>query len=1143
MRSTASILSTVMAELAASRSVTRSHLELLCSVEIGLHLADGLMPGAPAIDAWTLFSGYPFARARGVVTDDDQESLLRTARYSLWTLRRRRAWIDALETYQEIDRHLRGYDCRDWHQSAKRRAVSVAPDRWDAYTRLLRQAPPLGGEPLPQARPGIHRFPEGRDLTTVRLPELTVSAPAGHDLDRLPNGGGKPISVTWAELLKTACEMDEKKHQGWVKRLTDVRLFTDQDGSFKKSHDFSVEGVQHLLGIVGAGKSTLRDVLAVHLVKKRGLRVTLVVGDVAEILKLVTLFETHGCRTAPVLGASSRERHTQRLHRRLAGAGKHNLLSHDDPGFAYLSTSCALNALRTGEEHGPLTFSDAPCTRLQPRSQRRQATTAVGNTEPKYAIRRVACPYWSQCPRHHGARELVEADIWVATPASLIDAAVPWPQNAERIRYLELACRRSDLIVVDEADRVQMQLDRRFAPAITLAGQETTSWLDNVGAHKIQELASGQRMQLSDRDVENWTAAVNTATTATDRLYAMLVRQPELRKWVRSGYFSAWTLQHKLVHKRYPLPAEKDAVDGAVDIHRDERDELTKILDEFRDDPFGDKERPRDAVADLVVLTNELLHTTYPRRTKKRVRDKLVELFALAEEAEEADDEPEGQEKVRQERKRWLEEQTSRFEFTLLLSALEPKLALMTAMWPRVESALNLNFNDMYRRPPDYGPMVPESPMGNVLGFEFLVKGRDEGGIRSGELRFFRCSGVGRELLRAMATLPTVDDRPGTNVLLMSGSSWAGSSSRYHIPVPVGIILKPPPVEIERIADRSELRFEFVKTKAGALHVSGARLDDRPVILQRMATALGESVDEEPSRLEDELGKLDENRRHILLLVGSYDEAELVADTLHTMRRWRGRVLRLISDDADVDVAPAPIDGDDNRAGVLRRGDVDTLAHTPAEILVAPLLAVERGHNILNAGGQAAIGSVYFLARPNPRPDDLGLAVHAINDWITRAIEHGRFEEWVRGELTLDAAGRKVRSYAREEWYRVLARSLAWSRLGDDRESVTWDMLVLTWQVIGRLVRGGVPARVAFVDAAFAPNLAAGSPIPDTPKTSLLYSMYDVLQRYCAGDTEPDSTVTARDRQLVRALYGPLWTALGRCLRQAVTEGDPTCIP
>ena len=149
---------------------------------------------------------------------------------------------------------------------------------------------------------------------------------------------------------------------------------------------------------------------------------------------------------------------------------------------------------------------------------------------------------------------------------------------------------------------------------------------------------------------------------------------------------------------------------------------------------------------------------------------------------------------------------------------------------------------------------------------------------------------------------------------------------------------------------------------------------------------------------------------------------------------------------------------------------METLAETSAEILAAPLLAVERGHNILNEDKKAAIGSVHFLARPNPRPDDLGLAVNAVNHWIVQAIDNGEFDQWVRGEPTLHDGAQEVRRKARAEWYRVLNRSMAWSRLGDDREQVTWDTLVLMWQVIGRLVRGGVPARVAFVDAAFAPQ-------------------------------------------------------------------------
>jgi hypothetical protein len=77
------------------------------------------------------------------------------------------------------------------------------------------------------------------------------------------------------------------------------------------------------------------------------------------------------------------------------------------------------------------------------------------------------------------------------------------------------------------------------------------------------------------------------------------------------------------------------------------------------------------------------------------------------------------------------------------------------------------------------------------------------------------------------------------------------------------------------------------------------------------------------------------------------------------------------------------------------------------------------------------------------------------------------------------------------------------------------------WQVIGRLVRGGVPARVIFVDAAFSPREAGLNPV-DTPATSLLASMRDVLEPYFTGG----SATPAIDRSLVQALYEPLYRAL-----------------
>ena len=273
-------------------------------------------------------------------------------------------------------------------------------------------------------------------------------------------------------------------------------------------------------------------------------------------------------------------------------------------------------------------------------------------------------------------------------------------------------------------------------------------------------------------------------------------------------------------------------------------------------------------------------------------------------------------------------------------------------------------------------------------------------------------------------------------------------------------------------------------------------METRPAILRQMVSQLGRSGPGQPSILDQELRQIaDETRRRALLLVGSYREATAAADLLEAMPRWRGRVKVLAADDADLDHAgPGDANSTDtiSRAAALRRGDLASFAEDPdAELLVAPLMAVERGHNILNKQRKAAFGTVIFLARPHPRPDDLSLAVFAVNDWVTRFVRDqpglraGTFSKMVAGAGDLDAAARAFRREARREWRRLLWRPYIYSRLDDDeKESFAWDQMVTIWQVIGRLVRGGVPARVVFMDAAFAPALAEATAPPPPPSAT-----------------------------------------------------------
>jgi hypothetical protein len=1100
------------------------NIGLLCDVELGLTLLDRVAPGQSAASAWTLFGGYPYAAALGYAQDAPSQRMLQVARYYLWPLRRHYQWTRALEQYLRLPDWLRAFDFVDPADLPKPRPVTVASVRTTIYEQALSSAPGFAIRSRPMAGPGPHRFSDRQQWASVTIPdELAALPPAtGHDLRIIAEQPRPPLTTTWSDLQATADFMDHTlaaagRDSAWQRRFARVRLAVGSRDrrTFEPTTDLRIAGIMHMVGMVSAGKSTLRDVLTTWAVRN-GMKVTLVVGDVAEVLSLVELFTALGLSAAPVLGASTRGRHVERLHRRLASAGRASLLAHTDAGFDYLSSACLIDGLRGAEAAEPLAYNHAPCRALRPVAAPRKPSlrghARPADDDPDVAPRQGKlhlCPLWSACPRHYGARQLATADIWVATPASLVHSAIPDHLNQEDVRYLEAAVLRSDLIVVDEADRVQMQLDAMFSPSTTLAGTSPNSWLDEVTTHKVQELAREGRIQLSSHDVETWTNAVNTVQAATDRLYGMLQQNDDIRQWATVDYFSAWTLQEQLLSDWYPSEPENRVAPPETDDPGSTpapRQRIRAILDAFLDDPFHDQRIADPGAERLSILTMQLLHTDSPSQVRAQLTTWVRELPGVTWEDEEA-----------------VKRSARRLEFTLLLTALNTRLDLMTTVWPRVEAALNLDVtsNLLSRRPPaDYNPVVTESPMGNVLGFQFHLDTQAPVGRRTGELRFFRCTGVGRSLLLDLHQLTSADRRDGPHVLLLSGTSWAGTSSRYHVHVPVTAVLQAEHAEVEAIR-ASQFFVDPMQGPNGLpLRLSGAATPLRAASLEQMLGQLGRAaLHGQPSRLQIELDEIDDpNRRRILILVGSYEEAARAANILDDLPEWRGRVCQLVADDANLDTNwQAP-------TRTLRRGNVATFAETGAALLIAPLLAVERGHNILNDGGTAAIGSVYFLARPHPRPDDLALAVQAINDWTIRQLREGDFHRLVQAVGDLDAAGAQFRVEARRRWRHFLNRRLSWSSLEpDEKISQTWDQLVVIWQVIGRLVRGGVPARVHFCDAAFAPRLAAFAGA-DTAETSLLVSMRTVLEPYF----DPDANIPGADKELVNMLYSPLYDALTR---------------
>ncbi|PWV54845.1 hypothetical protein [Nocardiopsis sp. L17-MgMaSL7] len=1212
------------------------------TIELGLRVLErcnGVPGAAPLrpIDGWTFFGGYPFARAAGIVNgspDEELARLLRAARHHLEPMHRREIWRSGLLRYIQLPERIRGYEL-GLERSAEWRSPSIAAHRRDIYDALLSSSPPFRTRPLKLAVPGEYRFrgPRiGTEYITIPddLPDFEVT---GFDLETPSRR--EPFSDEVELLEETARKMagldarekadGERGHDDWESRFQRMELFTlkKESRSFTKADRLVVDGLLHLIGVPGVGKSTLRDIVTAHAVAEKGWHITLVVGDVSEALRVVERFNRMGraargraqegdtayekwsrLHAAPIIGSSTREQHTSRLHHRV-GQVYDSPLAHHDEAFAYLSTACSLSALRATESPEPLAFTEAPCQSLVPLKSSGPGSDTPSDSDPadlEEGKVRQGCPLWACCSRYDTTRELRETTIWVATPESLAVSSLPRHQNAERLRYLELAAHTSDMIIVDEADQVQIRLDRVFSPTATLYKPGNDSWLDELDRHKVAELAREGRIQLTNSEVEQWTAALDTVSTTANRIYAMLVNNEELRAWVREDFFSVWSLQLELVGRWPTTRFSNDMLcDDKVGTRRAQtarwlayldpdpkagqemrdkrRAEVLQLLDDFRDDPVEDNDEdllinpePAQETLRLAELARRLIsNRPGSPRVARELDSVLLSLTGLLNPQKIPEEEWEN-ESVRKNVLAELDRERHRFEFTLLLAVMHDRLNLLTTLWPRVETALRLDAstNALYHSSPaDYAPHIPESPMGNILAFQFVADSRKRDAL-TGELRFFRCTGVGRELLRALPSLGADDDGRGPNVVLMSGTSWASASTRYHVAEPVKAVLRARPEQNGSTTSTSNTRTPVPTTGRAAesqvfmytafvrgrppsspsdepkrpLQLSGAPLEDRPNILRQMVRGLTREDPEDGggrSRFQKEISLLPLQRRHLLVLVGSYTDSQLVAEEIHSSPGWRGKVCVLASDDADLSSEHQPPDLDDAMAvPILRRGDLASFRDTGRTILVAPLLSVERGHNILNQEDKAIFGSVYFLSRPFPHPGDVGVLVHALNDLTVRRTQRGGgFDELLLKHASLDAAGLAWRKEARQELRRLANRRLSWRGLSpEDREYLTWDLLVVLWQVIGRLTRGGVDARVHFVDASFAPRLARGS--RDTAKTSLLVSMRDVLAPYF-GDTLPRSAekppphrlpVSSATRYLAAALYQPLYDALVDLLRQ-----------
>lgn len=1088
---------------------------LLFRVELGLFLLEVLELGDEPIDGlWAVLSGLTFPRLAHITTE--QRRSIAIARILL-PFSSRSSWEQALRQYTQLPNAVKIYAVsneipfEEQILDACRQAGRPERARQEVYWRTLITIPQPGRANRNYAHPGAAEImvytDKGRFPVTVNLPQSLIEDLPPTPL-RTAKGDRAPLHISYEALQRTAAEMDKRLHArgslpAWENRLKQTIYYHTLDNEIicadANTHPIKLDGTGHIVGMVGAGKSTLMKLIAAYVsLFQPGRTIVLVVGDTMTVLDIVD--ELNGILAQsderpvalPLIGRTTRHDHLRRLWSR-ERAEEHGALR-------WLNTACPLMGLLSPAQisiiEGTYLPGREPCEQI--------GQSGKESSDSNSKIRPHLCPLFSMCPSQQIWHDLPSASIYVTTPGAMAKSGVPTQVDRRRLRYGEFLYAEADFVIFDEADTVMQWFDNEYATVVDLWGRDSAIFT------RADPLAS-QSLTLGVSSLEErWVRAERLATTGIVDILRQLSAGRDtavLRRWVRERYFTASYLFYRLTLALLGLAPESNLDDEPEHI-RTAQKALLQDFDIVSDrDPLRNPRPRREKFGDEVAFARATL------------RYRLLEMMRQAS--------VDGAAAIIQECREWIIEHIPEIDthlqhlnahlkatnvpsesldtlalklaFALNVALLDRNLRIVFYEWYNQPDAVNEVLGVQPYRPSSItlSDVLPIPPTGRIFGTYYVpfAGNTDAAGI----LSRFEYANIGRSFLLHYHDLLALLNLPGPHTLALSGTSWLPPSTQWHVDIPIQGVLQAPKVERERVRKDSQFAFRPQYDHEGQ-PIRISRVEDKPEAVIALAQAMRRS-----GELEHELRVLADlaqqhpelwaGRERLLLLTNSYPQAKAFAKTLGNFWRNPTEIFYLAAAQGEAE------EGEMETVSSLPRADVETFAWTKGRLLIAPMGAIGRGYNILTVErDKAAFGAVYFLARPMPHPYDIQALAGELNAYTLAMCAKPDASLWENPGLYAQA--RAFRDAARSYWAKAEMRGGYHSLNRDERRNLAATTFGKMVQAAGRLVRGGVPFHAFFVDAAWGPNSAAAS--QDTPpnatldnaKDSLLTQMILLLEEY-----------------------------------------------
>lgn len=956
-------------------------------------------------------------------------------------------------------------------------------------------------------RPMSARLGEDSDAEPVPidLRGLDVASPPHHDTDRLPCGA---IRIPISALISLAEELDRIDEQNpgwrpgnWKKRLTRARLMSPHGGGLRETDVLTLDGLKHLLGLPGSGKTTLLILMSLYLARE-GYRTALFFTSIEVARQYMETLTRYGGRVGMLVGQSpmTRATHANNIAELVAAEGDRGF-AHTVFGADLFAANCVLPAFSPGEQSSQWRFGYAPCDRILQKGEDGK-------------LHEHLCPLWSVCGRNKAPRDLTRADIWVGHVRSM-DTRVPQQAAEEQLRYFEIVSKTFDVVVFDECDMTQKVLDEYGAADLNLSGAEGS--LHQVTEDQVLERLAGEdnhrlfearnvayARQLAEFGMHNH-ALVHTLHVIED----MVVKRYENQLLTTNRIIT------ELLYESAGRPFEDDESSEDREARREKVEALCEFWDSAIYSAFYDRNDLRREEWDKAGPCARVLGI--------ETDDLLVRWHELARffRAYLAEDAMAGRSEILTDIESLFLGITFQYEerpkFAMDTTRLLTAVSFMILAYKRIVFAARELVAQGLLREPLTGfavsralqRIVPVSALGALSGVRYRFEQKQTGTQgRTVRLGYLVVNGAPRMLMHRFHELQGSGE-PGPNVLLTSATSYLEASPAYHVAHGPHYILSPREQEYAPEDSRYYFRPVYDDRRSGeALRFSGAG----PQARKNLETMLEELVRGGPEKAEiyRQINSFDVRegvRRKAAIVVNSYDQVRQLKTYLDRRHPRIG--------ERTVGVVQGLLRGE-RHGDYVTTSQVEKLGDDPeVDILIFPMLALNRGVNIVFTREprrlQAAIGNIYFLTRPHPSTDDLGLLL-SLAAKATQGFDGKGFAAGT--DLAgMAAAWREEKTRTYRLAARLLQEPLMASRLGGRLfRAFTANQMVPVLQTIGRGMRGGSPVQVFFVDAAWAPESAKGE--TDRVRSSMIVMMRDILEK-CVS--HPDPAI----RETYRELYGP----------------------